>query len=95
MAKIHFPDGPLSQLGLLSSSSLFSFFELTSLAFSTMSCALRIDARDGGGESDIYIVNYRYIRQTRKGTSGNEDFYSMRHILDVLMVISKTIQAPL
>jgi len=44
----------------------FFAFALASLAFSTMSCALRIDAGDGGGESVICRVNYKIIRQKRK-----------------------------
>jgi len=37
----------------------FFGFKFASLAFSTISCALRIEAGDGGGESVIYRVNYR------------------------------------
>jgi len=45
----------------------FFTFGLASLAFSTMSCALRIDAGDGGGESIMYRVNYRKLLQIRNG----------------------------
>src|ERR1700678_1657337 len=51
---------PSSTLSLFTAFLDLAAFALGSLAFSTMSCALRIDAGDGGGESVICrVLNYK------------------------------------